>query len=229
MRDFNRVIELKPDYANAWFNRGEIRYDQGQHEEAAADYSQALRLNDKDAGAYACRGHAYFQLRQFQQALADYDQAVRLDGKSAEALANRADAYQSLGQWEQAAVDYRGSVELDQRLGRAYLGAAWLMATCPRDEIRNADLAIEAAKKAIELEGEQKHQHLDTLAAAYANAGLFDQAKATLEKAIRLAPEADAKRMRERLALYDAGKPYRQDDRSTVRSAVRSSSAGASP
>jgi tetratricopeptide (TPR) repeat protein len=215
MSDFDRTIKLKPDYANAWFNRGEIRYEQGKYAEAVADYSQSLRLKDEDAGVLTSRGHAYFQLRQFRKALADYDQALRAGGETGDAYANRADAHHSLGQWEEAAKDYRQAIKLDPKLGRAFQGAAWLMATCPVERIRNADLAIEAAQRAIAL-GDEGHECLDTLAAAYANAGQFDQAKTTLAKAMKAASEADAKRMQPRLALYEAKTPYRQTERAAA-------------
>ena len=62
--DFGKVIEMKPDYANARFNRGEILYDLGKLKEAIEDYTAAIRLNTTDAGAYASRAHSYFRVGQ---------------------------------------------------------------------------------------------------------------------------------------------------------------------
>jgi len=55
---------------------------------------------------------------------------------------------------------------------------------------------------------------LDTLAAAYAEAGRFAEAIQTAEEAVRLAAEAGngtlARQIRSHLELYKDGKPYRE-------------------
>jgi tetratricopeptide (TPR) repeat protein len=77
------------------------------------------------------------------------------------------------------------------------------------DRYRNVDLAVQAAEKALELDGEQDVKYLDTVAAAYANAGQFDKACETLARAIHTSP-ADAETFRTRLALYQRQQPYRE-------------------
>ncbi|MCO6455794.1 MAG: tetratricopeptide repeat protein [Pirellulaceae bacterium] len=210
VRDFSRAVELKPDYPNAWFNRGEIRYELGQFEEAARDYTRAIQLNPQDEGSYTSRGHCYFQLGRYNPALADYNRAVQLAPESAVARVNRGDAYRSLSSWQQAAADYRQAIQLDGRSSRAYQSAAWLMATCPDARYRNPELAVQAAERAVQLEGRDDHRLLDTLAAAYANANRFDEAVASLEKALPLAPEGESEMLERRLKLYQARQPYRQ-------------------
>jgi len=210
VKDFSRVLELKPEYANAWFNRGEIQFELANYAEALNDYGQAIRLKPDDYDAYVRRGHTHFQLRRFQEALADYGRAVELDADSAEALINRGDAYLALRQWREAATDYRQAIASDAGSGRAYQSAAWLMATCPDDGYRNNQLALQAAEKAIELDGRTDFKCLDTLAAAYANAGDFDRAKQTIAAAIKIAPRDHVDLMRRRLELYQQNQPYRE-------------------
>jgi tetratricopeptide (TPR) repeat protein len=215
LEDFSRVVELKPDHANAWFNRGEIRSERGEHELAVADYSQVIELKPEDADAHRRRGQAFFQLREFREALADLDRAVQLAPQQADPLLDRGDAHRSLGQWQLAAEDYRQAVALDPRRGRAYQSAAWILATCPLDRYRNAELAVQAAEKALELDGRENLRYLDTAAAAYANAGQFEKACETLAQAIgmvqadRAAP-AQAEMLRRRLEIYRRHQPYRE-------------------
>ncbi len=83
------------------------------------------------------------------------------------------------------------------------------MATCPDKRFRKADLAIRAARKAIELDGESP-RYLDTLAAAQASAGKFELARATLRKALERAPADSATALKQRLALYESQRPYRE-------------------
>jgi tetratricopeptide (TPR) repeat protein len=208
--DFTRVVELKPDYANAWFNRGEIYFEQEDYDNAVADYERTLRLKPDDYDTLLRRGHAYFHLRRFREAQADYTRAAELAPTKAEPLVNRGDARLSVGQWQQAADDYRQAVMLDSRCGRAYQSAAWLMATCPEERYRKAELAVQAAEKAIELDGSDDFKYWDTLAAAQANAGDFEKAIATISEALKLAPVGHAEALQERLALYQKREPYRQ-------------------
>ncbi len=216
--DFDRVLKMNRGYANAWFNRGETNYALGQFEKAVADYDRFIQLKGGDAEAHTSRGHALFQLRRFRSALNDYSRAVSLAPRDAEARANRADAYQSLGMWQRAADDYRRAIDLDDKLARAYQSAAWLMATSPSARFRNDSLGLRSARKAIEVLGTENHQYLDTLAAAQANAGQFDEAVATITSAIKIAPEEELERLNYRLGLYEQKKPYRQG---MIRSAAR--------
>ena len=211
--DFDRTVELNPAYPNAWFNRGEIRYAQGEYTEAVADYSRAIQLNGADAEAHRARAHSNYQLKRYRSALEDYNRAVLLAPKDAVPLADRADVYANLGYWDRAARDYRRAVELDNEFGRAYMGAAWLMATCPEEAYRDAKLALESAQKAIELDGEEDFRYLDTLAAAQANNGDYEQAKATIEKALAQAPEDQVERLKTRQERYDSSQPYRESPR----------------
>ncbi len=210
--DFSRVVTLKPKYANAWFNRGEIYFDLGSYERALSDYTQTIQLTPDDYDAHIRRGHTYFYLRRFREALADYDRAAELKPDEVEAIVNRGDAQRNLGQWREAARDYRQAVSLDVKSGQAYRSVAWLMATCPEEKYRKDELAVQAAERAVQLDGGKDFTYLDTLAAAYANAGEFEKAKKTISIAIKAAPEGQKDALRRRLELYAADKPYREQN-----------------
>ena len=45
--NYDRVIELSPKYAPAYYSRGLIKERQGKYEEALADYDKAIDLNPK--------------------------------------------------------------------------------------------------------------------------------------------------------------------------------------
>ena len=83
-----------------------------------------------------------------------------------------------------------------------------------RDQFeRFDDQVIERATEACKLNGWTVSGHVETLAAAYAEAGDFDSAINYQNKAIELTPN-DAefvKEMKERLKLYGEKKPYRDE------------------
>ena len=145
------------------------------------------------------------------QALADFNQAIALDKEWPAAYVHRAAIYGDTGRWAQAASDYRTAIQVAPDFGLAYQQSAWLMATCPDAKFRDPTLALDAAKRAIELDGDADFHYLDTLSAAYAANGKFDEAIAGIKKALTTLPagyEAFKPELESRLALYGEKKPY---------------------
>jgi tetratricopeptide (TPR) repeat protein len=93
-------------------------------------------------------------------------------------------------------------------------GLAWILATSPNETQRNGEEAVRLAESACQKTQRRHHAFLDTLAAAYAEVGRFDDAVKTVQEAIRLAEEADAQEAaatyRQRLTLYQQEQPYRE-------------------
>ena len=208
--DFSRAIGLRPDYAHSWFNRGEIHFAQDKLDAAIADYTRAIQLDDRDADTRIRRGDAYLQTGQLPQALADYDRAVELAPGDAAPLVARANANRRLGHWQRAADDYLQAIRIDPGSGPAFQGAAWLMATCPETDIRNAETALRAAQQAAQLLGREDYRVLDTWAAALANDGQFDKARTAAAQAIQAAPQEHVAPLQKRLELYQKNRPYRE-------------------
>ncbi len=226
--DFSRTIELNPTYANAYFNRGEVKYDLGDVASSVRDYDRAIHLAPDDSAARNSRGHAHYQLGKVKRATADFTEAIRLDPRNSAAYTNRGELFADLGYYQRARKDFQKAIESDPRLGAAHLGMAWLMATCPDSRFRNPKNALIAARLAVELDGEATHQHLDTLAAAYASGGDFESAREVLAQAIDEAPQGASGQYLVRQAMYAQGQPYLSEPRSIPQTAGRPTT-GASP
>ncbi|MGE3822148.1 MAG: hypothetical protein AB7I30_22260, partial [Isosphaeraceae bacterium] len=73
--------------------------------------------------------------------------------------------------------------------------------------------AVELARHAVEIVPQPEPEYLDTLAAAFAETGDFPQARAVAIEAISLMEDPDRRASYEdRLALYEAGRPYHDPD-----------------
>lgn len=117
------------------------------------------------------------------------------------------------------AADYESALKSVEKViksnpnhAMAHNNKAWLLCTCPVDEYRNGELAIEHAEMACELTNYENFMYVDTLAAAHAEAGNFDEAVRWQAKAVDLMPSDgfDQPGIRERLDLFKSGKPYRE-------------------
>jgi tetratricopeptide (TPR) repeat protein len=88
---------------------------------------------------------------------------------------------------------------------------AWFLATCSDSAIRDGRSAVNFAEKAVAKTERKFPEHLDTLAAAYAETGEFEKALNVQNEAIALLHEEAKKRDYEsRLKLYQGNSPYRE-------------------
>lgn len=162
-------------------------------------YTLAATLSGPDAEAQAMA-----RLREDAEARPDWALAHYRLGR----------ALQRTGQVTAAVAHFRRAIEIEPRWPMALNTLAWLYATHPDAGLRNGEQAVALAERAIEVVGLKNPWMLDTLAAARANAEQFSAAAETAGKALELAEQAGnaalAEEIRGRLALYRAGKPYRQ-------------------
>jgi tetratricopeptide (TPR) repeat protein len=212
LTDFDQALRLKPDYAEALLHRGRVYLRKDDYRRAVADFSQAIKLN-QEAESYFLRGQAYARMDQFEAAISDYSQAIKLEPKSYSSYEQRASVYANLGMYQQALADHDKAIELNPELWMAYNDKAWILATCPAAEIRDGKQAISLAKQANDRTDWKVSGYLDTLAAAYAETGQFDQAVKWQQQALaKLPQEQEPLRpmLEEHLQLYRQNQPYRE-------------------
>lgn len=213
--DLSRAIELNPDNRYYFYARGDAYEATQRYELAITDFSKAIELNTRIPYPYHKRGDIYFQKGQYDSAIADFNEAIELSPKDSYALSGRGHTYLKTKQYDMAAADFDRVINNDPN-GSSFLNeCAWLYSTFPADRFRNGQKAIKLAVKACELTKWNNASYIDTLAAAYAEIGDFELAVEWQEKAIELLNGEDRKKneneFKERLKLYQTGKPYREE------------------
>jgi tetratricopeptide (TPR) repeat protein len=209
LRDFNRVIELNPGLAVAYRNRAELLAALGRMEEAVSDYNQALESLPNDAQLYRDRAYAYQHLGEFSKSMADFNRALEITPDDPDAMTQRGNLAAEQGNYEQAVTDFQQALAKDPNWAEAHRSLAWLAATCPNPNFQNPHEAIVGAERAAKLTSGNDYLIFDTLAAAHASAGHFDQASGLQQKALSCAPSEVTPALKERLALYQNGQAFR--------------------
>jgi tetratricopeptide (TPR) repeat protein len=221
--DFQEAARLNPQNGEAHYYRGDCCLEIGENDQAISAFSEAIRIGAEIenpgfdlADAYGVRGLCRMVAEQFEEAAADLTQAIRLGGGDLASLhESRAACHEMLGRVEPAGFDrwimgcFR-RIEADPQDYEAHNELAYLLATSRDPETRHGTRAIEHATRACELTNWQEALYLDTLAAAYAEAGQFDEAVRWAEKAVELAADEEAaKAYAAALELYRQQKPSR--------------------
>jgi tetratricopeptide (TPR) repeat protein len=205
--DFDQTIALNPDFAKAYSNRAALYVLAGELEPALRDYQQAAKLDPKLAIARRGCGRTYHMLGRFDEALKHFDTAIELAPGDATAYTNRGDLLTDLGRYSEAAADYEHALNLDSNSAEACRSSAWLLATCPDESVRDPKLALQRATLAARRDRRPNAVTFDTLAAAQACNGDFDQAVESIRRAIEIAPASERSVYQDRLRLYRRSQP----------------------
>ncbi len=196
----------------AYNSRGAFRQRQGRYDAALADFHRAIDLDDQVADSFFNRGVIWLFKGQIDKALADYDQAIELNDHHIQAYSNRGTALQLKGKYDEALEDFDRAIRIAPNSPGGYNNRAWFYATCGDERHRNGQQALEDATKACELSNWKNPTMIDTLAAAYAEAGDFENAIKWQKRAIELiaSKDGDTSGMEKQLKMFESGKPVRQ-------------------
>jgi tetratricopeptide (TPR) repeat protein len=211
---YRESLRLNGASATTHYNLGYALSVRGRSDEAIAEFEQAIRLDPDYAQAHNNLG-AVLQLNgRTADARQHYERAIALRPDNIDARVNLAQLLSAEGHAADAANQFRQILALRADHPQALAGLAWILATASDSTLQNPDKAIELAEHAVSVTGKRDVSALDALAAAYASAGRFEEAVATVEVGINLATSAGliraVEQLRERLGRYQRRQTYRQ-------------------
>ncbi len=178
-----QAIEIYPNAAAFYSNRGNALLELKQQKPAIADYDKAISLKPDYAQAYNNRGSALQALKQLEAALASYEKAIALAPDYAQAYYHRGSALQELKRPAAAIASFDKAISLRPDYAEAYGNRGVAL-----QALTQLDAAVASFDKAIALKPD--------FADAYCNRGIalqelqqLDAAIASFDKAISCKPD----------------------------------------
>ena len=181
--DYYKVIQRKPEDAEAFNNMGLAKYSLEKHFDAIADFDIAIRLKPEYARAYANRGIVKAELGKFSAAISDFDTAIRFDRELTSAYYNRGLMYALLEQFAAAISDFDTAIRLDPDFAAPYINRGVVKRKLGQYAAAIADYDI-----AIRLEPDAADAYLNR-GAAKEGLGQRLAAISDYDTAIRLKPD----------------------------------------
>jgi tetratricopeptide (TPR) repeat protein len=215
LRSIERAIQRRPDFVLAYQLRGVIHYHFHHNAEALKDFNHVIELQPEQSLAYDSRSQVLASEAQPAKALEDANTAIRLNPRAGDFYYHRATVLLKLRRYGDAIDDLARGGQVAPEEAEFHNLLAWTLATCPDPQSRNGTRAVEEAQRACQFDGGKVANDFDTLAAAYAEAGQFDEAIKSQKHALELAQSTegtDLNGYKQRLELYKHHQCYRQSN-----------------
>ena len=208
------ALHIKPDNTEGHNNLGNVLLQKSRVDDAIAQYQMALQIKPDNAGACYNLGLALLQKGRVDEAVAQYQEALQIDPSFADAHIKLGSVLLQKGRVNEAITQYQQALQIKPDSPDVLNNLAWLLAACPDARVRDGVQAVKYAEHACELTHYGVTIIVGTLAAAYAEAGRYDDAMATAQKACTLAEKSGEQDLLEKnqklLALYRAHQPYHE-------------------
>ncbi|MEC9094451.1 MAG: tetratricopeptide repeat protein [Planctomycetota bacterium] len=191
------------------------------------DYDLAIKNLENVVRAVPAQARNYYKLqlalyyrgaKRFNKALNVYEEVLKGEPGNVGAIVARADTVLGMGKHEQAMADYETSMDLElsnRQKEHVWNNLAWMLATSPKEELRDGKRAVELATKAAEITEYKAAYILSTLASGYAEDGDFESAVKWSSKAVELAKKSPSRDsqvedLQKELESYKKKKPWRE-------------------
>jgi tetratricopeptide (TPR) repeat protein len=116
IEQFQKAIAIKPDFADTYFNLGNVLKEQGKLEEAVASYQNALSYNSQHAKAYNNLGIALMFQGRLDDAIINYQKAISIKQDFVDAHSNLGKCHRDQGRLEQALLSFKAAISINPNL-----------------------------------------------------------------------------------------------------------------
>jgi len=212
--EFREVVSQTPADASARFNLAQSLVAAGDQKAAIHEFREALLLDPGSLRIHQRLCEMIMKEGDRDQLLVECREMIRRHSRDAGARYAAANFLAAAGFGGEAREEFSRALRMDPANPHLLNDYAWLLATSVDGSVRDGRRAVELALEAEKLTAGKDAGVLDTLAAAYAEAGDFGKATATARHALELAQGQGNKELERsvhsELELYALGKPVRE-------------------
>ncbi|GAB4305987.1 MAG: hypothetical protein Kow0090_21350 [Myxococcota bacterium] len=151
LKALDEAIKIKPDFAEAWSNKGVVLDKLGRTDDALKALDEAIKIKPDLAEAWYNKGNALAKLGRTDDALKAYDEAIKIKPDYAEAWSNKGFVLAMLGRRDDALKAYDEAIKI-----KPDLAGAWYNKACAYSLIGVKKEALENLSKAISLDSKLK-------------------------------------------------------------------------
>jgi tetratricopeptide (TPR) repeat protein len=186
---FERALVLAPGNVDAHVNLARAYAAKQQFDQAIPHYQKALDANPDSAELRSQFALALARGNRMVEAIQQFERALELSPDLVDANYYLGVALITQGQGGDGLAHWRKALRKDPDNLQVLNDTAWVLSTSSDDKLRNGTEAVTLAEHAVQLTSGREPAVLATLAAAYAEAGRFDQAVETEQRATDLAAQ----------------------------------------
>jgi len=211
-RHFTTALEINPHYAAAHNNLGMALLGQNSLKRAVSSFQNACLLNPSSTTYHFNLALALQKQGDITAALKYFNKALTVDPAFKTAHYMIGNIYYKTGCPASAIEHYEAELQMNPDFTPARNSLAWVLSTCTNQSLRNGDLALRLAHRAVQATKSNNVTCLDTLAAAYAEVGEFLKAQNTAQQALNMAKSKNLAHdpFEQRLRLYLSRQPYHE-------------------
>lgn len=215
MPHYLRAVQLESSNAQYQNNFATALVRAGDPAAAEQHYRAAVQADPKLAEPHSNLGALLFVRREYGEAAMQYSDAITLSPTNAGIRFNAGLAFLKVQRVSEAMTQFGEAARLRPGWAEPLNLQAWTLATSGDDKVRNGAEAVKLAEKAATLTAHQQPAILNTLAAAYAETGRFDDAITTANQALEIVKRSNQTnltgRIERALVLYQSHTPLREN------------------
>jgi Flp pilus assembly protein TadD len=118
--EYNRAIELVPNFGHSHSLLGVVYEKLGQFDKALECHNRGIKLDDTNAVAYYNRGVIHGLMDNADAAIADYTRSLELDPSDSDPWFNRGMLHKEAGRYQEAAADFTRALQCNSEYAMAY-------------------------------------------------------------------------------------------------------------
>jgi tetratricopeptide (TPR) repeat protein len=183
---YDKALQFKPDFHEAWFYRGNALDDLQRYSEAITSYDKATQFKPNYHEAWNNRGNVLGKLKRYEEAIASFDKAIQIKPDDHEVWYNRGLPLIELKRYEEAIASYDKALQI-----KSDSYEAWTNRGIALGDLKRYEEAIASYDKALQIKPDS-HEAWNGKGYALEQLQKYEEALKCYEKAISIQPDFQA-------------------------------------